>query len=426
MALSSPSRVAVDCSSFRRKPESSALTLECKASFGQVFQIAILRTVLASALALSAPLARCDPETKPTQQESEAKQKLTDVRNEIRKLTDEQRATSAQKSDADTALRGQELKLSAAVKELRATDQKLASSNAKLDQFMTQAKALEAKLADQRDALAALLRSAYAMGRGEELKLLLAQERIDEVGRMLSYYHYFEQARVREIDAVLSDLDALAHLHQAIDEETAELRQTRAEQAVAAQRMESERNERSRLLAELNATLKNQQDRLAALGKDEKSLLELLERLRDIFADIPKQIAGAEPFAQLRGRLGWPVRGKAVSVSANDEGEHANHGILIAAANGSEVHAVSHGRVVFADWLRGFGLLMIVDHGDGYLSLYGYNEALLKEVGDWVNANDVIATSGASGGRKIPGVYFELRYQGKALDPTGWLRPSSH
>src|SRR5262249_49237103 len=273
---------------------------------------------------------------------------------------------------------------------------------------------LDAKLADQRAALAALLRSAYAMGRGEELKLLLAQERIDEIGRMLAYYRYFEQARVREIDQVLSDLDALAHLHKAIDEETAELRQTRAEQAADAQRMESERSERSRLLAQLDATLKNQQERLTALGKDEKSLLDLLERLRDIFADIPQQIAGSEPFARLRGRLGWPVRGKAVGAPGNDEGERGNHGLLIAAATGSEVHAVSHGRVVFADWLRGFGLLMIVDHGDGYLSLYGYNEALLKEVGDWVNANDVIATSGASGGRKIPGVYFELRYQGKA------------
>ena len=165
---------------------------------------------------------------------------------------------------------------------------------------------------------------------------------------------------------------------------------------------------------------------MAALGKDEKALSDLLAKLRDIFADIPKQIVGAEPFSQLRGRLPWPVRGKAVASAGSNEGEHENHGVLIAAASGSEVHAVSHGRVVFADWLRGFGLLMILDHGDGYLSLYGYNEALLKEVGDWVDANEVIATSGSSGGRTTPGVYFELRFEGKALDPKGWLRPSSH
>ena len=117
------------------------------------------------------------------------------------------------------------------------------------------------------------------------------------------------------------------------------------------------------------------------------------------------------------------MHGKVESAAAAGEGE--SHGVLIAAADGAEVHAVSHGRVVFADWLRGFGLLLIVDHGDGYLSLYGYNETLLKDVGDWVGANDVIATSGASGGRKQAGLYFELRHAGKPMDALEWLKPGS-
>jgi len=153
-------------------------------------------------------------------------------------------------------------------------------------------------------------------------------------------------------------------------------------------------------------------------------LLDLLAKLRDIFADIPKHLAGAEPFADLRGRLGWPLHGKlAVRFGSPADGERASQGVLIEAKNGSEVHAVSHGRVVYADWLRGYGLLLIVDHGDGYLSLYGYNETLLKDVGDWVDANEAVATSGDSGGRKAAGLYFELRHDGKPVDPGAWLGP---
>ena len=360
-------------------------------------------------------------------QEAQAKQKLDQVRGEIHKIIDAQKATSVQKNETTAELRNQELKVASTAKELRALDFKLAAQQGKLDQLVSQRDALDAKLKDQRDALAALLRSAYAMGRGEELKLLLAQERIDTVGRMLAYYRYFEHARVGEIDALLKDLDALAQVQAAIERETVELKTARDERAAEAQRLDAERAERGRVLATLDAALKDEQTRLAALGKDEKSLLGLLEKLRDVFADIPKQLAGAEPFAQLHGRLIWPVHGRVVTgFGASAEGEQESRGVLIAAANGSEVHAVSHGRVVFADWLRGFGLLIIVDHGDGYLSLYGYNETLLKDVGDWVDANQVIATSGASGGRKTPGLYFELRYQGKPIDPKGWLKSPSH
>ncbi|HXD51159.1 MAG TPA: peptidoglycan DD-metalloendopeptidase family protein, partial [Burkholderiales bacterium] len=125
----------------------------------------------------------------------------------------------------------------------------------------------------------------------------------------------------------------------------------------------------------------------------------------------------------LRGRLAWPLRGRiAERFGAAADGDRLGQGVLIAIAGGSEVHAVSHGRVVYADWLRGYGLLLIIDHGDGYLSLYGYNETLLKDVGDWVDAGDVVATSGDSGGRKTAGLYFELRHDGKPLDPGAWMR----
>jgi septal ring factor EnvC (AmiA/AmiB activator) len=371
-------------------------------------------------IAISAHAQDSDPQ-RPTQ-EAQAKQKLEQVRADIRKLAEEQRNTSAKRNDATNALRDADLKIAALAKTLRGIDQQLAVQQSKLDDLLAQRSALDAKLKDQRDALATLLRSAYAMGRDEELKLLLAQDHIDDIGRMLAYYRYFERARVHEIDGLLTDLQALAHVQADIERETAALKISRDERAVQAQQLDAEREQRHQLLGELDAALKDQTARLAALGKDEKALVDLLAKLRDIFADIPQHLAGAEPFADLRGRLNWPLRGKIVGhFGGSEDGERSSQGVLIAAKNGSDVRAVSHGRVVYADWLRGYGLLLIIDHGEGYLSLYGYNETLLKEAGDWVDAGDIIATSGDSGGRRTSGLYFEMRHDGKAFDPSAWI-----
>lgn len=379
---------------------------------------------LTTSIALMANAQNTDPQH--AAQEAQAKQKLDQVRAEIRKITDAEKQTSEQRGDAANALREQELKVAATAKDVRALDQQITAQQAKLTKLQSDRDALDAKLKDQRDALAALVRSAYAMGRGEELKLLLAQDRIDDISRMLQYYHYFEKARVGEIDGLLKDLDALAQVQDAIEKETAELQSTRDQRTAQSRQLIDEREHRANVLGELDAALKDQHGRLAALGKDEKAMLDLIAKLRDIFADIPKQLAGAEPFAQLRGRLMWPIRGQVVSdFGSRENSEQTSAGLLIAAKEGSDVHAISHGRVVYADWLRGYGLLLIVDHGDGYLSLYGYNEALLKDVGDWVDGGEAVATSGDSGGRKTSGLYFELRYQGKAVDPKGWLKPSS-
>ncbi|HEX7916590.1 MAG TPA: peptidoglycan DD-metalloendopeptidase family protein [Rudaea sp.] len=367
--------------------------------------------------------AQSSDEVQRVAQETQTRQKLDSVRVEIRKIVDAQKETGAQKDAAVAALRDQDLKVAAAAKELRSIEQKLVGQQDKLAELEARRDALNVKLSAQRETLAALLRSAYVVGRGEELKLLLAQEDVAKIGRTLEYFHYFERARVAQIEALLKDLDALAQVHKAIDDETAQLSATRAQRADEAKQLDAERAQRAQVLVDLDKQLKDDQARLAALGQDEKELSDLLAKLRDVFADIPKQLAGAEPFASLRGRLNWPVRGRLVSGFGARSGERVSSGIVIAAADGAEVHAVSHGRVVFADWMRGFGLLLIVDHGDGYLSLYGYNETLLKDVGDWVNANEAVATSGSTGGQKMPGAYFELRAQGKPVDPRGWLKP---
>jgi septal ring factor EnvC (AmiA/AmiB activator) len=385
----------------------------------------IVRFALLAVFALGAASARAEPEPDPktAAQEHEARQKLDAVRAEIKALAEQQRETEGERGEAAKALRTKETELAGVAKDVHALDEKLATQQADLDRLDAERAKLETALKSQRDALAALLRSAYALGRNEELKLLLQQNDVAAIARVLAYNRYFQRARVGRIDQLSTDLEDLAKVQESIRTKTAELASTRDARAAEGAKLESERSEREMLVDEVEKKLMVQGAGAAALGKDEKALASLIEKLRDVFADIPKQLSGAEPFASQRGRLAWPVPGRiARGFGATDESGRRSSGLLIASKSGTAVHAVSHGRIVFADWLRGYGLMIIVDHGDGYLSLYGCNETLLKDVGDWVNAGETIATSGASGGQKTPGLYYEVRAKGQPVDPKAWLR----
>lgn len=358
-----------------------------------------------------------------TAQEQQAKAKLDAVRAQIKALTAQQNATAGERGDAANTLREKEVALAAVARDAHALDARLAEQQARFDQLTVERSDLESTLKAQREELAALLRSAYALGRNEELKLLLQQDDVAAIARVLAYHRYFQRAQVGRIDTLRGDLKRLADVLDAIVATTKELAATRDARDAEAEKLEAERGERAQLVAAIDAKLKDQGARIAALGKDESALNELLERLRDVFADIPKQLVGEAPFASARGKLAWPLQGKVVTAfGAADESGRRSSGVLLAAKTGAAVRAIAHGRIVFADWMRGYGLLIIVDHGDGYLSLYGCNESLLKDVGDWVDAGETIATSGASGGQKTPGVYFELRAKGQAVDPRGWLK----
>ncbi len=354
--------------------------------------------------------------------EAETQQQLEKLRTEIKALVDRQRSTETEKGGIVVELRERETKIAAAAKEIRTLDETLATQQRKLAELDAQRGEIEGRLAIQREALAGLLRSAYALGRHEDLKLLLQQDDVAAISRVLAYHRYFQRARIERIQGLLGDLAELARLQQAIREQNAQLDATRSQRQTEIDALEAERVQRRRLLEQIDATLKDQQSRLAVLGKDEKALVDLIAKLRDVFADIPPTLTGAEPFAQRRGSLPWPLAGKvAVAYGANDESGRAISGLVIAAKAGAPVRAIARGRVAYADWLKGYGLLVILDHGEGFMSLYGYNDALRKEVGDWVDAGEIIASAGSSGGRANPGLYFELREKGKPLDPRTWL-----
>lgn len=376
------------------------------------------------ALLILAMLARAETgEPASDVNEKQAQQQLEQVRSHIRALTDALRSTRGERDEATAALRKQETAIAAAADEVQAIDTQLSAQTSELDRLDQQREALAVKLGKQREALAILLRSAYALGRSEELKLLLQQEDVGSIARVLAYHRYFQRARIDRIDGLMADLGQLAAVQEQIEAKRTELTATRKQREVEVATLQTERDERARMLGDLEGQMKDQQARLAVMAKDEKGLLELLEKLRDVFADIPDKPSGAEPFASLRGRLPMPASGRIqAGFGAQDDSGRTLSGVLINAPTGSPVHAIARGRVAYADWLKGYGMLLILDHGDGYMSLYGYNESLRKEAGDWVSAGETIATSGNSGGQRAAALYFELRLKGKPVNPKSWFR----
>ena len=265
----------------------------------------------------------------------------------------------------------------------------------------------------QREALGAMLRLTYARSRHAPAKLLLDPERVPRLARALGYGRVLQRARLEQIAGFAASLAELARLADAEVEALAALAAERAAAEIEQAALSAAVAERAKALDTLRLELGSQRERIVALAKDERGMLRLLEQLRDIFADLPGSLDGAQPFSSLRGTLAWPADGR-----ADDD----NAGLLIAAEAGAPVRSVAHGRVAFADWLKGYGLLVIVDHGDGYMTLYGHNESLLLAEGAWVQAGDVIATVGRSGGESQPGLYFELRERGRSAKARPWFR----
>lgn len=380
-----------------------------------------LALAAAGALALVAALAGAQDDAQRRAQEAAAKQKLADVRAQIETLARAQREAGAARDSLEAELARQARALADAAKALRDAEAAVTAKQQALDRLQDERAAIEQRLSAQRAALADLLRAAYTLGRGQDLRVLLGGEDLPRIARALAYSRYFQRDRVARIQALAADLSRLDAVQASIVTERAALEAVRDQRAQQADALEQARAQQQKLLAEAEARLKAQGAQLATLQRDARNLDQLLQRLRDVFADIPKTLPADKPFAQLRGQLPWPLAGKlALAFGARDRSGAASHGLVITAKPGTPVRAVAHGRVAYADWLRGYGMLIIVDHGDGWMSLYGDNESLLREVGDWVNAGDTIATSG-SGADGARGLYFELRQGGKPVDPRPWL-----
>jgi septal ring factor EnvC (AmiA/AmiB activator) len=379
---------------------------------------------VAAALALLLAAAPASAQADRARQEAQAQQRLEALRSQIKAIAAENRAAEGERGEATKALRAADAQVSEAVRALRRTEAGIATAELELEALEGKKRGLEAGLSRQREALAALVRSAYALGRHEQLKLLLAQDRMADLARVLAYHRYFQADRQQRIQGLIAELQSLADVARQIGEQREILDAARQQQQADLAALEAQRGERAAVLAALEAGFSDRGARLAALGRDEKSVLALLERLRDAVADVPAQVDDTRPFASRRGQLGRPLAG---SVLAGFGGRlpdgRGSDGWLVAGTAGAEVRAVAPGRVAYSDWLKGYGLLVIIDHGDGWMSLYAFNDALLKDVGDWVRGGEPVATVGSSGGQGRPALYFELRRNGQPQDPRPWFRP---
>ena len=358
------------------------------------------------------------------QADSDNSTRLEQLRQDIHKLRSELDSDRQRKQSLQSRLRNTEKRIGKTAALLRELDQQIRHQKRELKRLQKQRGQLRGDLQQQRLALARQLRAAYASGQQEYLKILLNQQNPAVVARTLTYYDYYNRARLQKIQAIDTSLTELAALEEKIQHETQRLEANRSERKREKQQLEARRRERHQLLASLNEEMRDKDRRLRQLLEDKRNLQALIDRIARRPADAPLDLGEGQPFGQLRGRLAWPTDGR---ISARfgkrrNEGKLRWQGVRIDAPEGTEVRAISHGRVAFSDWLRGFGLLTIIDHGDGYMSLYGGNQSLFKEVGDWVESGDVIAAVGNSGGNEKHALYFEIRHNGKPVNPLKWCR----
>jgi len=279
----------------------------------------------------------------------------------------------------------------------------------------------DAELAGEAESLAAQVRAAYMSGNQEKIKLLLNQRDPATLGRVMTYYGYLNDYRAGNIETVGARIRELAELRSQVAAEEARLSDLAKRQEQELRRLGVVQDERTTLLTALKNKLAAEGREIERLAAQEKDLARLIAELTSILSDYP--ISSEEPFSEHRGRLTWPVAGTLLQDFGQPRvgGRLKWNGVVLAAPRGREVRSVYHGRVAFSDWLAGLGLLVIIDHGDGYMTLYGYNETTLKNAGDWVAPGDVIATVGDSGGQAQPALYFEIRKGKQPVNPRRWV-----
>ncbi|HZW19360.1 MAG TPA: peptidoglycan DD-metalloendopeptidase family protein [Luteimonas sp.] len=392
------------------------------------------------------------PALLPAQAQSsrETERKLEKVKRELKDVAAERRKIEGRRGDASRQLREVDEKVGTSMRSLRETEAELARQQAELVALRARRDRMQAALAGQRAELGDLLRSAYAIGDDAPLKLLLSQDQVAEAGRALTYHRYLQRDRTRRIDALSTQLAELERVERDIARRQDALDAARERQRAELAELERSRNERKTTVAELDKRYQDRRDREKALGKDAQSLETLLKRLRAAAAKAAAERRAAEAAAARAkqedasspghkprkppvevartapikvGGLGWPVSGHLLAgYGATMPDGHKSSGVLIGAAAGTTVKAVADGTVVFSEWMTGYGLILIIDHGNGYMSLYAYNDALLKDAGARVSRGDPVASVGNSGGQGRPALYFELRRDGNPVNPNTWLQ----
>ena len=430
----------------------------------------MLRALITLALVCLLQPAFADERAQTQQQLDATRQDITELKKLLGKLQEE-------KSGVQKDLRGTETEMGKLEKQVQELQKELKKSESELERLDGEKKKLQSARVEQQRLIAIQARAAYQNGRQEYLKLLLNQQNPEKFARTLTYYDYLSKARLEQLKSFNETLRQLANVETEIANQQSQLLDQKTALDSQRDELDKVRKERQQALAKLNddvkardAKLKNREQDQADLAKVLKTIEETLarqareaeearqkaliaqqeaEKKREreaaeavasaTDAPAPRKPARAAPgplvssagesfggpFASARGKLPWPVDGRLLARFGETRGDDTRakwDGVMISAGAGTQVHAIHGGRVVFADWLRGAGLLVILDHGNGYLSLYGHNQTLLKAAGDVVKAGESISTVGNSGGQDTPALYFAIRQQGRPSDPAQWCR----
>jgi septal ring factor EnvC (AmiA/AmiB activator) len=368
----------------------------------------------AISLAMAWPLLALTP------QKTEAQ--LRSLREKIEKITQQVSRDALQRDRLSADLRGAELSVGQARGEMARIGREYSERSEHRGSLGAERAQQQHALNEERLALAGQLRAAYLIGREEPLKLLLAARDPLRNGRMFSYYGYFGRARARQIADIQAHVQRLDELDGELAQQQTELANLKGAQQSQLTQLEHSRAERQRVLASLESEARTREQNLARLRSQQADLEQLFKELNRSLKTVPPPDT-ITAFGRLRGQLPWPVAGRITAAFGDARASGVKwDGLVVATERGAPVRAVSAGRMVYADWLPGLGLLAIIDHGEGYLSLYGHNERLYKGAGESVAAGEVIAAAGDSGGRPEPELYFEIRRAGRPVDPRPWFR----
>jgi len=376
--------------------------------------------LISLAALLAATAVTCLAGAQPTK--SEAESRLKQLKAEISALQETLGQSRTSLSSEQKALRTAELEIQASTLELRELETTRKQHEDELITLQAERRDYLDSLEKRRVMLSTQIMAAYRLGRESRLKLILNQDSPALLSRTLAYYDYFSRSQAAQINELRQVLQTLDQMQMKIDVELSALDEVQKGKQAVLDEMTEQRNRRQQVIDDLSRRIDTDETRLAELQRDRQDLEALLEKLSDALADIPANLGQQHDLTGLKGKMPLPVKGRVKHAFGQPRSGGLHwQGWLIDAKPGSEVRSIAYGRVAYSDWLRGYGLLMIIDHGDGYMSLYANNESLMREVGDWVEPGSDISTVGTSP-VSGDGLYFEIRKDGKAMDPAVWLK----
>ena len=346
---------------------------------------------------------------------------LERINTAIAKVQQELAGTRSERSTVATDIQTSEKAILANLRMIDSVQASITEQQTALEELHARQAQLDHERSTQQDLIAGYVKGAWMTGSEEYLKLVLNQEDPRRSARMVSYYRYFSAARAARIAAFNRTLEELVLVADAITASAALLEQQQATLAEEQESLAASQLQRQEVLTGLDADLASRDAELRQLERDKIEIELLLDELQNSLADIPLD-AEREPFANRKGQLIWPLNGSLINTfgTKHSLGDLTWEGVTIGATAGADIRAIHHGRVIFADWFNTSGLLLIIDHGDGYMSLYAHNQELFKTVGEWVASGEVIAAAGNTGGQREPSLYFEIRRNGRAENPVNW------